>query len=133
MRLPDDILYTIDHLWIRTRGDGLVTVGMTDYAQQRVGRLVKVDLPEAGDPLIRDIDFGEVHSERAVADLISPVNGEAVAVNQALSAAPELVNEDPYDKGWLLVIRLHSGFPPGLMDAPGYEGQLGFIPFERTI
>ncbi|MFH1139202.1 MAG: glycine cleavage system protein GcvH [Pseudomonadota bacterium] len=133
MRFPEDLLYSLDHLWLRDQGAGRLVVGLTAYAQERLGRAVFVELPEVGDPLLRDVDFGMMKSARALADLISPVNGEAVLVNQALADSPGLVNDDPYGRGWLLAARLHSGLPPGLMDATQYESQLGLIPFERPI
>ena len=117
---PQDLRYTKDHEWIRVLGDRGV-VGITDYAQNQLGDVVFVELPEEGRAISAGQSFGSVESVKAVSELFAPVTGEIVEVNKALVSAPEAVNSDPYGKGWMLVVKL--GAPAevaGLMDAAAY-------------
>jgi glycine cleavage system H protein len=99
--VPDDCRYLETHEWARQQ-DGSVRVGITDFAQDELGDVVFVELPETGDELAAEEAFGVVESIKAVSDLYSPVSGTVTAVNEALFDAPELVNEDPFGDGWML-------------------------------
>jgi len=99
--LPEDLRYSESHEWVRFDGDR-VRIGITDYAQNQLGDIVFVELPGMGDVLEKGREFGTVESVKAVAEVYAPVGGEVVAVNEALVDAPELVNQDPYEKGWML-------------------------------
>ena len=117
---PADLKYTASHEWVRTLPDGEVEVGITQHAQQALGDLVFVELPDEG----RVVAAGEacvvVESVKAASDVYSPVAGEIVAANIALTADPGLVNQDPYGRGWLLRLRPAAGAAAGLMDAEAY-------------
>lgn len=103
MNFPDDLQYTRDHEWARVQGKR-VTVGITDFAQDQLGDVVYVELPEVGDELKRGETFGVVESTKAVSDLFAPVSGKVVEVNAPLVDAPQSVNEDPYEEGWMIVV-----------------------------
>ena len=118
-RIPEDLHYSEQDEWARREGDR-VTVGITDYAQQQLGDVVFVELPAVGTRLERGAPFGVIESVKAVSDLYAPVSGEVVAVNDALGAKPELVNEDCYGEGWMLAIRTSGDSTAGLMDAAAY-------------
>jgi len=105
METPGDRLYTREHEWARMEKDGRVTVGVTWYAQDQLGDVVFVELPEVGAEITVDEPFGVIESVKTVSDLFAPVSGEVVAVNGALDDEPQIVNSDPYEAGWLLVIR----------------------------
>jgi glycine cleavage system H protein len=117
---PDDLRYTEEHEWARLEGDS-ATVGITDYAQDALGDIVYVDLPEAGTAVTAGEPFGEIESTKSVSDLYSPVTGTVSARNDELEANPELVNADPYGRGWLIVIDVEDDQAPAdLLDAQGY-------------
>lgn len=103
-RYPEDLRYTPEHEWARLETD-LVRVGVTFYAQDALGDVVYVELPEPGARVTQDAPFGEIQSPKAVSDLFAPVTGEIVDRNAEVATSPELVNEDPYGEGWLVVIR----------------------------
>jgi glycine cleavage system H protein len=103
--IPPELRYTKDHEWVRVQ-DGIGTVGITDYAQDQLGDVVYIDLPSPGKQLTQLAVFGEIESVKAVSELYSPVSGEIVESNQALADKPELINESPYDEGWLMKVRL---------------------------
>jgi glycine cleavage system H protein len=105
MNLPEDLQYTKTHEWVRREGD-VATVGITEHAQDELGDVVFVDLPEQGATLSAGATFGNVESVKAVSDLNTPVGGEVVEVNSALEDSPEKVNEDPYGEGWILKIQV---------------------------
>jgi glycine cleavage system H protein len=117
--IPEDLHYSTQDEWARSAG-GRVTVGITDYAQQQLGDIVFVELPAVGATLTRDAAFGVIESVKAVSDLYAPISGEVLAVNDALGARPELVNEDCYGEGWMLVIRPSGDGTAGLLDAAAY-------------
>ena len=118
---PPDLRYTPEHEWARLEGD-LVRVGITYYAQDALGDVVYVELPEAGTRVTQEAPFGEIQSPKAVSDLFAPVTGEIVERNEEVNAAPELVNEDPYGEGWLVAIRADEPAElDGLLDAKAYE------------
>ena len=116
---PADILYSTSHEWARIEGDEAV-IGITNFAQESLGDITYVELPPVGDQLAEDKEFGSVESVKAASDLISPVAGEVVAVNEALENTPELCNSDPFGEGWIVRVKL-AHKPAGLLDAAGYE------------
>ena len=105
MDIPADLRYSQEHEWVRVEGD-TGTIGITDYAQDQLGDIVYLDLPAVGAAVVQHERMGEIESVKAVSDLFSPMGGEVVEVNQAAVDAPELVNEEPYGRGWLLKVRL---------------------------
>ncbi len=106
--IPADLLYTADHEWLRRDPDqpDEVTIGITDFAQEQVGDVVYIELPPPGTALTAAEPFGEIESAKTVAELYAPVSGQLIALNDALEEQPELVNESPYNAGWLVRIRL---------------------------
>ena len=119
--VPTDLRYTKDHEWVRVDGEEAVD-GITDYAANQLGDIVFVELPDAGRTLSQHATFGVVESVKAVSDLFSPVSGEVTSGNDALAAAPELVNSDPFGEGWMIRVKL--GNPTevdGLLDAAAYD------------
>ncbi len=122
MQIPQDLRYAENHEWARIEDDAAVRVGITDYAQDSLGDIVFVDLPEPGRTVTAGEAFGEVESTKSVSDVYAPVAGTIEAVNEALADTPELVNSDPYGDGWFIVIRSDDvGALDGLMDAAAYE------------
>ncbi len=103
--IPDDLLYTTEHEYVRFTPDGLAVVGITDYAQGELGDIVYVELPKIGTTLGAHDVFGTVEAVKAVSELFTPVAGEAVAVNERLDKEPSLINTDPYGDGWMIRIR----------------------------
>ena len=103
-KVPTDLKYSREHEWARTEG-GLTRVGITDHAQEKLGDVVFVELPKAGAPVSAAEPFGAVESVKAVSELFAPVSGEVTEVNADLLKHPELVNQDPYGRGWMVVIR----------------------------
>lgn len=126
--IPEDLSYTKEHEWVRDEG-GTVRIGVTDFAQEALGDIVFVTLPEPGSTLQAGEPCGEVESTKSVSDLYAPVTGTVVARNDALDAAPELVNSDPYGEGWMLTISVEGSVegPAGspLLDAAAYGASLG--------
>jgi glycine cleavage system H protein len=118
--IPDDLRYTAEHEWVRELDVGLVRVGITDHAQQQLGDVVFVQLPEVGTVLAAGEVMGEVESTKSVSELFAPVAGEVTAVNTALDADPGLVNSGPYEDGWMVEVR-PSGDTVELLDAAGYR------------
>jgi len=103
MNLPKDLFYTEDHEWVK-KEDGKVRIGITDFAQDELGDIVFVELPEEGDELEADEPFGSVESVKTVSELYAPLSGKIVEVNEELEDSPEFVNESPYDKAWMVVV-----------------------------
>ena len=123
-RYPEDLRYHPEHDWARVEGDEAV-IGITWHAQDALGEVVHYEPPAAGATVAKDASYGEVESVKAVSDLISPVSGEVVEVNQAVVDAPELVNEDPYGEGWLARVRLSDPSElDSLLDAEAYRALL---------
>jgi glycine cleavage system H protein len=121
---PADLLYHPEHDWARVDGD-TATLGITWFAQDALGELVFFDPPEVGAQLTKDESYAEIESVKAVSDVIAPLSGEIIEVNESLSEKPEVVNEDPYGEGWLVKIRLaDSSETEALMDAAAYEATL---------
>jgi glycine cleavage system H protein len=118
---PDELKYHPEHDWARIEGEEAL-LGITWYAQDALGELVHYEPPEDGASIAKDASYGEVESVKAVSELISPLSGEVVAVNQHVVDAPERVNEDPYGEGWLIRIRLSDpAEADSLLDAEAYE------------
>jgi glycine cleavage system H protein len=125
---PDDLLYHPEHDWARIEpGDpAQATLGITWYAQDSLGEVVFFDLPSVGASVKKDAPYAEVESVKAVSDVIAPLSGEIVAVNDALTDNPHLINEDPYGEGWLVKLRLADpGERDALLDAAAYRATLG--------
>ena len=118
MSVPEELQYTRSHEWVRTEDDTAV-IGITDYAQEELGDIVYIELPEHGDNFDAGDSFGTVESVKAVSDLYAPVGGEVVEVNEALNDSPEKINEDPYGEGWIVKIQV-SG-EADLLSASDYE------------
>jgi glycine cleavage system H protein len=118
---PDDLKYHSEHDWARIEGE-TATLGITWYAQDALGEIVHYEPPERGSSVAKDESYGEVESVKAVSDLIAPLSGEVIEVNQALVDAPETINEDPYGEGWLIKVRLNDvSEVDGLLDADAYR------------
>ena len=125
---PDDLLYTSEHEWLRRPGEaeGSVRVGITHFAQDALGDIVYVSLPEVGQAVEAGSTCGELESTKSVSDVYAPVSGEVVARNDSLDATPELVNNDPYGGGWLFeVVPGDPAQLDGLLDAATYQESLG--------
>ena len=105
MEYPDDLYYTRNHLWVRIQGTR-ATVGVTDYAQREMGEVLFVDLPEEGSQVEKDDVFGSLESSKTVAELRCPVSGEIASISKDLEEEPSLVNDDPYGRGWLIVVEI---------------------------
>ena len=118
--IPDDLHYTAEHEWVRDLGDGRVRIGITHYAQEALGDVVYVSLPEAGASVDAGQSFGEVESTKSVSEIYAPVAGEVVARNVALESQPELVNADPYGEGWIAELSVTGDGLAGLLDAAAY-------------
>ncbi len=118
MNVPDDLKYTKSHEWVRTEGD-TATIGITDHAQDELGDIVFVELPEEGATFDAGESFGSVESVKAVSDLYTPLGGEVVEVNSALEDAPEKINEDPYGEGW--IVKLRTSEEAELLSPEEYE------------
>jgi glycine cleavage system H protein len=122
---PADLLYHPDHDWARIEGEE-ATLGITWYAQEQLGEVVFFDPPAAGTKVSKDAPYAEVESVKAVSDVIAPLSGEIVAVNESLGSDPSAINEDPYGEGWLVRVRLSDpGERDGLMDAAAYSSSVG--------
>lgn len=122
MEFPEDLRYTKEHEWVRDEGDGHVRVGITDYAQDALGDVVYVDVPDVGTSVTANQPFSEVESTKSVSDVYAPVTGTVLDRNPLLEDRPELVNEQPYGDGWIVV--LEASDPDqleGLMSAAAYR------------
>ncbi|HCK73413.1 MAG TPA: glycine cleavage system protein GcvH [Acidimicrobiaceae bacterium] len=121
METPTELRYSTDHEWVRVE-ESLVRIGITDFAQDALGDVVYVELPEVGAQVAQNASFAEVESTKSVSDIFAPVSGEIAEVNDALEDQPELVNEDPYGDGWICIIQVNSlDELDALMDADGYR------------
>jgi len=122
---PDDLLYHAEHDWARIDGPDEATLGITWYAQDALGEVVFFDPPAVGGTLAKDAPYAEVESVTAVSDVVAPLSGEIVAVNESLPDNPALINEDPYGEGWLVKVRLSDPSErESLMDAAAYRATL---------
>jgi glycine cleavage system H protein len=121
--IPEDLRYTTEHEWARAEG-GRVVVGITDYAQDQLGDVVFVSLPEAGTKVTAGKPLGEVESTKSVSDIYSPVTGTVLERNGDLDGTPELINEDPYGRGWMVVLEPEEEGLDDLLDAAAYRQQV---------
>ncbi len=105
MDFPEELKYSKEHIWVRVEGNRAV-MGLTDYAQLELGAITAVELPGVGDELDQEDSFGSIEARKTVAELYAPVSGTVIEVNDELEGAPDLINEDPYDSGWLAVVTM---------------------------
>ncbi|PLX91098.1 MAG: glycine cleavage system protein H [Desulfuromonas sp.] len=124
MEFPEELKYTEEHEWVSLDGD-IVTIGVTDFAQDQLGDVVFVELPEVGEQVQGGKPFGVVESVKAVSDVYAPVSGEVIEINDALPDDPELINNSPYEEGWMLKIRLTT--PAELEELMSVEAYQDFI------
>ena len=120
MASPEHLKYAKSHEWLQDNGDGSVSVGISDHAQGALGDIVFVELPEVGRELAAGESFGVVESVKAASDVYAPVSGTVLEVNEALRSAPETINSDPYEGGWLIRLQTDDGLE-GLLDAAAYD------------
>ena len=120
--IPEDLLYAKSHEWVMVEGD-VATVGITHFAQEQLGDLTFVEMPEVGDTFEAGSEMGSVESVKAASEIYAPVSGEVIELNEELEDAPEKVNEEPYGAGWILKFKI-KGEPEGLLDAEGYAGAI---------
>lgn len=119
MNFPAELMYSKSHEWVKDNGDGTLTIGITDFAQDALGDLVFANLPEEGDNVTAEEAFGDVESVKAVSDVMSPVSGEVVEINEEILDAPETINEDPYGAWFIKVANVTE--TEELLDAEAYE------------
>ena len=120
--IPADLMFTNSHEWVKDEGDDTVTIGITDHAQELLGDLVFVELPDIGDVIEAGGEAGVVESVKAASDIYSPVSGEVIEINEDLVDSPELVNEQPYDNGWIYKMKLNNTSEvDDLLDAEAYS------------
>lgn len=125
MKTPNDLKFAKSHEWIKVGDDNTATVGISDYAQDNLGDITFVELPAVGDTLAKGDSFGVVESVKAASDVYVPASGEVIAVNEDLDAAPEKVNNSPYDEGWLIKLKLTDPAEVNdLLSPEDYEGSL---------
>jgi glycine cleavage system H protein len=118
--VPEELRYSDEHEWARLEGD-VVTVGITEFAQEQLGDIVFVEMPVVGDTVVRSAVVGELESTKSVSDVFTPVSGEVIELNGTLEGAPELINSDPYGEGWLFKIRVSGAEAlDSLLDAQAY-------------
>ncbi|RDH86747.1 MAG: glycine cleavage system protein GcvH [endosymbiont of Escarpia spicata] len=119
---PSELRYAKSHEWVKNEGDGTVTIGITDHAQELLGDLVFVDMPEVGDNVEAGSECAVVESVKAASDIYSPVSGEIIVVNKALDDAPETINDDAFGEGWIFKVKISDAADlDGLLDAAGYD------------
>jgi glycine cleavage system H protein len=124
--IPADLKYTADHEYVRAGAGGVLTVGITDYAQGELGDVVFINLPKIGERVTAHQSFGTIEAVKAVSELFSPVTGEVVEVNGALETDPAVVNRDPYGDGWMIALRVKNPTElGGLLSAGAYRGHIG--------
>ena len=125
MNFPNELKYTADHEWVRINGNEAV-IGITDFAQSELGEIVYVDVDTQGEKIDRNEVFGSIEAVKTVSDLMMPMTGEVLEVNEELEDTPELVNEDPYGKGWIIKIAIENPAEADeLLDAAGYQEKIG--------
>ena len=126
IRVPDNLLYTEEHEYVMRVGDDEIIVGITDYAQGELSDVVFVELPEVGSSFARMEAFGTIEAVKAVSDLYSPVSGEITEVNEELTTSPEIVKSSPYEKGWMVKIKMtNTAELDSLLKAADYKGIIG--------
>ena len=119
--IPDDLLYSREHVWVRVDGD-LATIGITDHAQEKLGEILSLDLPEADSYVERDEPFGTIESAKAAIELISPISGVVISVNEDITDEIGVINSDPNETGWMIIVDLEDPTElDDLLDARGYH------------
>jgi glycine cleavage system H protein len=125
MNVPENLLYTEEHEWVELHDD-IATVGITDYAQGELGDIVFIELPSVGDTVTKGESFGTIEAVKAVSDLFAPVSGEVIEVNEALSETPEVINQSPYDDGWMIRVRISDeSEQEALLSPEAYSDMVG--------
>lgn len=125
MKFPEELKYSKEHEWVRIEGD-VVYIGITDFAQSELGEIVYVDIESEGDTVGKDEVFGSIEAVKTVSDLFMPIGGEVLEFNAELEDKPELVNSDPYGKGWLIKVKANDiKEADALLDAAGYKAFIG--------
>jgi len=124
MEFPEDVKYSKEHEWVRVEGN-VATVGISDYAQEQLGDIVFVELPAVGDKVSKEDAFGVVESVKAVSDIYAPVSGKVLEVNDDLPDNPEIINEDPYEDGWMIKIEMN--------DPEDLEDLMGAVEYEEYV
>lgn len=121
MTFPEDLKYHKEHTWVRVSGKK-ATIGITDYAQDQLGDIVYIDLPDVDSEIEKDAEFSEIESTKATSSVIAPVSGTIIEVNEELDEAPEIINEEPYGKGWIAIVEMSDPTElDDLMDASDYQ------------
>lgn len=124
MNFPEELKYTKDHEWVKIDGD-IATIGITEFAQKELGDIVYIEVETVGETFNEGEVFGTVEAVKTVSDLFMPVTGEIIELNEALEAAPELVNESPYEDGWMIKVKLTAKPPADLMSHDAYSELIG--------
>lgn len=124
MLVPEDLLYSEEHEWVRREGEGLARIGITDYAQDALGDIVFVELPASGAQLTFNETFGEVESTKSVSDIFAPVSGTITQVNESLEDSPEIINQDPYGEGWICLVQLEDESQLDMLLSPDAYAEL---------
>ena len=124
MNIPTHLKYTKDHEWILIKGD-IATIGITDFAQGELGDIVYVEIEKVGEIFSKEEVFGTVEAVKTVSDLFMPLTGEIIDINQTLNEKPELVNEDPYGRGWMIKVKLNSPETTSLLNSEEYKKLIG--------
>ena len=124
MNIPAHLKYTKDHEWILIKGD-IATIGITDFAQGELGDIVYVEIEKVGESFSKEEVFGTVEAVKTVSDLFMPLTGEIIDINQTLNEKPELVNEDPYGRGWMIKVKLNSPETTSLLNSEEYKKLIG--------
>ena len=124
MNIPTHLKYTKDHEWILIKGD-IATIGITDFAQGELGDIVYVEIEKVGESFSKEEVFGTVEAVKTVSDLFMPLTGEIIDINQTLNEKPELVNEDPYGRGWMIKVKLNSPETTSLLNSGEYKKLIG--------
>ncbi len=124
--IPSDLKYTASHEWVRDNGDGTISVGITDHAQEALGDLVHLELPDVGAEYGAEDGCAVAESVKAASDIYAPVSGIVIEINEAVQDSPELVNSDPYGDGWLFTLRVEDEAElDGLLSAEAYKAEIG--------
>ncbi|MBS4073235.1 MAG: glycine cleavage system protein GcvH [Algoriphagus sp.] len=124
MNFPQELKYTKDHEWVKIEGD-IATVGITDFAQKELGDIVYVEVETVGETIEAGEVFGTVEAVKTVSDLFMPLTGEILEFNSELESSPEMVNESPYESGWMVKVKISGDLPSDLMDADSYKELIG--------
>jgi glycine cleavage system H protein len=124
MNFPQELKYTKDHEWVKIEGD-VATIGITEFAQKELGDIVYVEVETVGETIEAGEVFGSVEAVKTVSDLFMPISGEILEFNEELDASPELVNESPYESGWMIKIKISDGSIDDLLDADAYTALVG--------